>query len=735
MKAGRVVLYVLGGIVVLAVAGGIAIAVLFDANTLKAEIERTVQAKTGRTLKLEGDLKLAFWPSIGASIGRASLSDRGATGTFIGLESAHVSVAVMPLLSKQIVVNGVRLDGLKATVTRSKDGRFNFDDLLGVPVAKDDKPAAPTPRPEEGGAVRFDIGGVRIERSTISYRDAKTGKAIDVTELNLRTGRIADDVPGTFELSAQVKSTAPAVDARVALVGAYRFNLAKKAFALSGLDAKVEGAAAGITGLLLTLKGDVAADPAAQTYSVTGFALNAKGARAQEVFEATVTAPKLSISPAKAGGEAINAQFALKGPQRTADVTLKLSGVEGSAKALKIASLAAQLKLTDPALPMKTLNLPLNGTLQANLEKETLQADLTSTFDETKLKAKLGLSKFSPPFYTFDIDADRLNLDRYLGKGGAATAQGAPAGTPAKAGGTSGGGETADPKVDLSGLKGINAKGRVHVGSLQVQNAKLSDFKAQISLANGRLEMSPHSAKLYQGTLAGALSADANGNRVALKETLSNVSVGPLLRDVAQRDALEGRGNVVLDVHSAGGTVGGMKKALAGTARVHLRDGAVKGFDLAAALRKAKAVLGTKSAQQSAEGGQKTDFSELSGSFKIASGVAHNNDLIGKAPLFRLAGAGDIDIGNSRLNYLAKPTIVATSKGQGGGELTELNGVTVPVRLVGPFDAVKYEVDYGAVATAVAKSKLTEKLLGGKAGSGSPIEAISDKLKDLFKRK
>jgi len=727
MKALRTVFYALGVVVVLVVAGLIAVAVLFDANALKGEIERTVQAKTGRTLKLEGDLHLAFWPSIGASLGRASLSERDGKSSFLGLESAHVSVAVMPLLSKQLVVSGVRLDGLKATVTRDKAGRYNFDDLLAAPAAaKTDKPGAPAPQaPAEAGAVRFDIGSVRIARSAISYRDAKSGQAIDVSDFNLSTGRIADDTPGDFELSAQVKSNTPPADARVALSGSYRFNLAKKAFALSGLDAKVEGAAAGIRGLLLTLKGDVAADPAAQSYAVNGFSLNAKGSRAQDAFEAKVTAPKLAIAPDKASGAAVDAAFTLKSPQRSADGTLKLSGVEGTAKALKIASLAAQLNLSDPALPMKTLSIPLNGTLQANLEKQTLQADLTSKFDETNLKAKLGLAKFSPPAVTFDIDADRLNLDRYLGKpaAGGGQAGGAPAGT--------GGGGAADPKVDLSGLKGIDAKGRVHIGALQVQNAKLTDVTANVQLANGRLDVSPHSAKLYQGALSGALSADANGNRVALKQTLSNVSVGPLLRDVAQKDAIEGRGNVALDLRTAGGTVGAMKKALAGTARVHLRDGAVKGIDLAETLRKAKAVLGAKTArEQAAEGDKKTDFSELSGSFNVQNGVARNNDLQGKAPLFRLAGAGDIDIGNSQINYLAKPTIVATSKGQGGRELAELNGVTVPVRLVGPFDAVKYQVDYGAVATALAKSKITEQITGktGGGGSGSPL----DKLKGLF---
>ena len=58
MKAMRYLFYVLGAIVVLVVAGVVAVTMLFDANKLKVEIERVVEAKTGRTLKLEGDLRL-----------------------------------------------------------------------------------------------------------------------------------------------------------------------------------------------------------------------------------------------------------------------------------------------------------------------------------------------------------------------------------------------------------------------------------------------------------------------------------------------------------------------------------------------------------------------------------------------------------------------------------------------------------------------------------------------------
>ena len=58
---------------------------------------------------------------------------------------------------------------------------------------------------------------------------------------------------------------------------------------------------------------------------------------------------------------------------------------------------------------------------------------------------------------------------------------------------------------------------------------------------------------------------------------------------------------------------------------------------------------------------QKTAFSELSASFTLKNGIAHNEYLDVKAPLFRVGGAGDIDIPNSALNYVAKASVVATT--------------------------------------------------------------------------
>ncbi len=70
----------------------------------------------------------------------------------------------------------------------------------------------------------------------------------------------------------------------------------------------------------------------------------------------------------------------------------------------------------------------------------------------------------------------------------------------------------------------------------------------------------------------------------------------------------------------------------------------------------------------------------------------------------RLGGEGDIDIGIENLNYLVKATVVATAAGQGGKELVDLKGLTIPVKLTGPFTAPQYKIDFSGIAAGAAKA-------------------------------
>ena len=97
----------------------------------------------------------------------------------------------------------------------------------------------------------------------------------------------------------------------------------------------------------------------------------------------------------------------------------------------------------------------------------------------------------------------------------------------------------------------------------------------------------------------------------------------------------------------------------------------------------------------------------------------------------RLGGEGDIDIGNENLNYLVRATVVGTAAGQGGKELTELRGVTVPVRLTGPFTAPQYKIDFSGIAASAAQAVVEGKKEEIKA---KVQDQVQDKLKGLFGR-
>ena len=568
----------LGLVIVLMIGAALVFALTFDPNRYKAEIERLAKEQTGRTLAIKGDIKMAFWPSLGADVSGVTLSERASNQQFLAFDSAHASVKLMPLLRGQYIVDSVQLSGFKARIVKGKDGRYNFSDL----VEADAKKPAPKQEPKKGGgAVVFDIGSIDIQRASIAYSDLQAGQEYMLEDVRIKTGRIASDAEGKLELGMLAKRKAPPLEARLALDGRYRFT---------------------------------------------------------------------------------------------------------------------------------------NGTLSA---------DVNGKLDESTLKAKFTLAE---P-YEFEASIDKINLDRYLGAPEKPAAKPAPQQTA----------KSEDAPVDFSALKGINAKGKLQVGAFEVRGLKLSELNAQLNAANGRVAVAPHSAKGYEGTISGEVIVDANKNHVTLKEKLEGISIGPILRDFAQQDRLEGKGNLTLDVTTAGNTVNAMKRALGGTARAQLRDGAVKGINLGEILRKARSTLGGGSQAAQAESGgsgkPQTDFSELSASFTIKNGIAHNEDLDAKAPLFRLGGSGDINIPESTLNYVVKAAIVATAEGQGGRERDKLAGLTVPVRLHGSFDDLKYDVDLRAMAGNAAKSQVGERVKEQIESRKDKIEErIGDRLKGLLKR-
>ena len=153
MKAVRIMLYGVGGLVALAVVALGAAVVMVDGKFVKTRLEGAMKEKN-RSLLIEGEPKVKLFPVAGLALGKTSLSESGSDKLFVSLDTAEVAVRVMPLLSGEVAVETFKLSGLKVNVVHRKDGTMNFSDLAG-PKDKDKKP-------EEPPNLRIEIGRAHV---------------------------------------------------------------------------------------------------------------------------------------------------------------------------------------------------------------------------------------------------------------------------------------------------------------------------------------------------------------------------------------------------------------------------------------------------------------------------------------------------------------------------------------------------------------------------------------------
>lgn len=723
-----------GGVVAVAVAGAAYLAATFDPNDYKDKVIQAVKDSKQRNLRLDGDIKLSFFPSIGANLGKVSLSEFNSDKEFAAVDALRVSLALLPLLSKQVVVDEVAVSGLKATLVKHKDGTTNIDDLLGKGEKKQD----------DGQQVKFDIASVSVEKTNLAYRDEGTGAEYAIKDLNLKTGRIANGVPGKIDLSVGVQANQPKLDITTRLKTKLTFDLDKQQYQLEDLDLQASGTALDISNLKLKAGGNASANLSTQEFSAQKFTLNATGTKAKDAFEASLDAPALSLTKDKFSGDKLTLNAKLDGASGNIVAALSLPGLEGNAQSFRSSAFtldldvkqpeqAFKVKLSSPLsgnfqaqqfnlsnltvavnatgdkLPNKSVSSEMKGSVQVDALKQSVQANLAGGLLQSQVKAKIGVNGFAEPAIHFDVDVDQFDADLYLPKKSAEAKSSQP-----------------EQPLDLSGLRKLNLDGSLRIGALKVANVKSTKVRLDVKAHNGQVSVSPLSANLYQGSMNGSLSVNAQATpSIAINQNLSGINVAALTKDAANFDTLEGRGNVGMNLTMQGNTVNAMKKALNGNMSLNLADGAIKGINIAKKLRDAQGLLGKGGASaqtQAANQSEKTDFSELKATFTVNSGVAHNDDLSLKSPLLRLTGAGDINIGNDSMNYVAKATLAKTLEGQGGKDA--VGGITVPVRVSGPFSDLKYTLDFGAmvgdtvkqkVQTEV-KTKLQDQLKGGFKG-------------------
>lgn len=465
----------------LAVAAAAMLAFVIDADRVRRELVDVVKARKQRTLRIDGGVSLSFLPALGVRLERATLSEHASDLPFASVESAHVSVRLLPLLSGRVVIDAIEVTGAQATVVRRRDGSTNIDDLLA---------------PETGGEPAFDVRRVSLGRCVLTLRDERSGRALTLSRFDATVGPLSNAAAGKLAANGTLAAAQPRTAAAFGFSGDYAYDLARKHYALTNGAATLNGELFGVP--RLDARVSVArADAAGGAVDIDGSTLTLRGGPDEARLDLHADVPRIAFAGDSLQAAVVDVRAAMSSMQRTVAATARLSGLRGERARLRADNLALQvdarlgdtvlkgniasalttdaaaavvelpdyrgsMRIEHPRLVHKSITLPFAGRLRADWAHASLQAEAAARLDDSDIRGRLAMARLAPPSFGFEVTVDRLDAARYLSvpTGAARAAPGFP--------------------LDLSALKDLDAQGTLRIGLLRWFDTTARDVVVQI---------------------------------------------------------------------------------------------------------------------------------------------------------------------------------------------------------------------------------------------------------------
>ena len=655
MSVGKIIGWAIGGLVALLVVILIGVKLFVDPNDYKGRIAAAVHKSTGRELQLTGDIKLSVFPWIALELGPASLGNPPGFGAepFLTFQHAAVRVKLLPLLSKQLEIARVELDGLDLRLHKNAAGKGNWQ------MSEEDKAAAaqPPPSPQSGSSTELkSIAGIKITHGRVAY------DAIVIENIDLETGSIAAKaaIPVTLSFDANRGVTGERVDFKGELT--LSEDTDAEQYQLAGL----------------TLTGSVAtpADSRPMDYAVSIPTLNV------DLKQQTLVAPAFSLTllDAKITGK-------LAGMQITDD--LHLTGSLALAPLL-LRDFATRFKIDLP----KTKDAKALSALSMNTEfaysaKGASLDNLLVKLDDTSLKGSLQYAGEKTTTVKFNLAADKIDLDRYRPPEGSTP----PPKTAA----------AEQPKAKADGSAPMTLQGTFTLGAARVAGLDFTGIRATLDSQGNVARLSPSEAQLYGGKYSGDITYDTRKATpaITLDVHLADIDTAQLLANTKAKGRASGKANVNLKAAAQGAEADDILKTLDGQFDANLTDGAIEGLDIGYELARAQALL-DKQSGTSVPNEHKTRFTSFKLSAPINDGVAQTKDLAIASSVLKVTGQGTINLPTTGIDM----TLLASVYKNGGNT----TAVDIPLKVTGNYTDPTVRPDLEGVVKGAVKQKLQDVL-------------------------
>ena len=752
-----------------------------DPNDYKQQIQEQVKTNINRDAVITGDLDWSLYPLLGLKSGQVTLYNNSEfeEKTFLNVKNASISINVLPLISGQIEVGEIILDGVNFNLITNKDGSSNLDNLQaeGTEVVADTaKEETPTTEEDQSTEAvdlsQFVLSGITLTNAELQIIDHQTNENQKVAIKSMVLSEFAFDKKSHFSLTSSFKNTQ--VEADISLEADIFIDSALSNIELTDLIIESEVLSDALSGSTLNttftsgltykmdtkqldvkaitinnkftgsyLEGDIYINSSdihvtnhnelelgklTLTSSLTGSALsnNTLNTNLQTNLAADIEKQTAKID-----------QFELKntieGKDLQGDLNLSFKEMNVSDfEKILIKQFKLVSELNVPAVSKDKINSTIESEISYDLTKQKLSVDsLQSTVNDIELGGQLSFIQQTVPVIRYSLKGNVWDLNPYLTK---TTDQNEDAATTEKDE------QVAETEPDLSILKELDIKGDLTIAGLLYEDIRIGKITNNLIVKNGKATISPLNAQLYNGSLNIDAWIDEKGGENQYKATTSikNVVLMDLLKDAAKVDLLSGTANFNLVADGKGLTSTKIQQGVTAKGDFRILDGELYGINLSQEIRVLKAKIQGKTLAPD-KLVKKTDFASLIGEFTVQDGIANNQKLLMSSPVMRLDGAGTANTITEALNY--KLGVTPLSKAGEETDFLDLNGVTIPLLIKGTFTKPSFNLDTEAALKEkieAGKKALQEKakdaILGNKSSDELKEEAkdLKDKLKGLF---
>lgn len=690
---------------------------LIDTEMLKRQLEQRVEAQTGRELQIEGSLDISFYPVLGFEVQDVRLANAPGFGDepLAAFDRALLRARVLPLLTGEVVVDTVRLNGLRVNAARNAEGRTNWAGLTDAGQAQADAPAeppadsAPQAGPQQPGAdgapISLRIDRIQVRDSRFAWSDAVSGQRLVVSDFALTVRSLQWDNPATVVLGGQVRQ---GDDPPLAVHAITRLSWAPAtpSVTLDNLDITALGQGGMLpAGLSAQLRGDLHVD----------------GAQGVATFE-NITARVFGRAATRG---AVTVRFGDGTP--SFEGQLEVEPFNPAAVA-KVGGWPLPERADPDTLTQASLSLQFAGDTEA-VTVESFEGRLDDTTFSGQARARLA----GKPSVEFSLNADAIDLDRYLPPRDGADAGGGPSSGGAEGGNGGGGDPIAD--LPLDALQGFNGQGDITLDRLQWRGLPMENIRLQAQLADGVLDVTRADLRVAGGSVAASGRLDATNTKrpgMRVQAQLNDIQSEPVLAAVFESAPVTGTLNASTDLATAGATLDEWIGALDGKLQARFADGTIAGINIAQRLRVAAARLsGGEEAQAAQE--RSTDFSSLQVSATINNGVVRSNDLDLRTPLLHAGGAGRVDLAERTLDYTLRLRVTDAAREQ-GGRLADLAGTEVPLRLTGQLTSPSISLALGDALEQRAKQEIEQEKQEAKQKVRQELKEEGEKVEKRLER-